>query len=50
MFEMPKPEFTPEFRELAVMRVKPGLTIGGVAREPGADSLVNGLLPAAGKP
>ena len=35
MFKMPKPEFTPEFRELAVKRVKSGLTIGAVARELG---------------
>jgi transposase len=33
MFKMPKAEFTPEFRELAVKRVKSGLTIGAVARE-----------------
>lgn len=35
MFKMPKPEFTAEFRELAVKRVKSGLTIGAVARELG---------------
>lgn len=35
MFKMPKPEFTPEFRELAVKRVKSGLTIGAVAGELG---------------
>ena len=35
MFKMPKPEFTPEFREMAVKRVKSGLTIGAVARELG---------------
>lgn len=35
MFKIPKPEFTPEFRELAVKRVKSGMTIGAVARELG---------------
>jgi hypothetical protein len=28
MFKMPKPEYTPEFRELAVKRVKSGQSIG----------------------
>lgn len=35
MFKIPKPEFTPEFRELAVKRVKSGLTVGAVAKELG---------------
>ena len=35
MFKMPKAEFTPEFRELAVKRVKSGMTIGAVAKELG---------------
>ena len=35
MFKIPKPEFTAEFRELAVKRVKTGMSIGGVARELG---------------
>ena len=35
MFKMPKPEYTPEFRELAVKRVNSGWTIGAVARELG---------------
>ena len=35
MLKMPKPEFTAEFRDLAVKRVKSGLTIGAVARELG---------------
>ena len=35
MFKMPKQEFTPEFRELAVKRVKSGMTIGAVAKELG---------------
>jgi transposase len=35
MFKIPKPEFTAEFKELAVKRVKSGLTIGAVARELG---------------
>jgi len=35
MFKMPKPEFTPEFRELTVKRVKSGMTIGAVAKELG---------------
>ncbi len=35
MFKMPKPEFTPKFRELAVKRVKSRMTIGVVSRELG---------------
>jgi len=35
MLKIPKPEYTPEFRELAVKRVKSGLTIGAVAKELG---------------
>jgi transposase-like protein len=32
---MPKPEFTPEFRQLALKRVKSGMTIRAVAQELG---------------
>jgi transposase len=35
MFKMPKAEYTAEFRELAVKRVKSGQGIGAVARELG---------------
>ena len=35
MFKIPKPEYTLEFRELAVKRVKSGMTIGAVAKELG---------------
>ena len=35
MFKIPNPEYTREFRELAVKRVKSGQTIGAVARELG---------------
>jgi len=35
MFKIPKQEYTPEFRELAVKRVKSGQNIGAVARELG---------------
>jgi transposase len=35
MFKIPKQEYTAEFKELAVKRVKSGLTIGAVARELG---------------
>ena len=33
--KIPKQEYTPEFRELAVKRVKAGLSIGAVAKELG---------------
>jgi transposase len=33
--KIPKPEYTPEFRELAVKRVKAGQSNGAVARELG---------------
>lgn len=33
--KIPKQEYTPEFRELAVKRVKEGLDIGAVPRELG---------------
>ena len=33
--KIPKPAFTPEFRELAVKRVKAGESVGGVAKELG---------------
>ena len=33
--KIPKQEYTPEFRELAVKRVKAGQTVGAVARELG---------------
>ncbi len=33
--KIPKQEYTPEFRELAVKRVKVGQTVGAVARELG---------------
>ena len=39
MFKIPKPEFTPESMELAVKRVKSGMTIGAVARELQASSI-----------
>ena len=35
MFKIPKPEYTPEFRELSVKRVKSGQSVGAVARELG---------------
>ena len=35
MYKLPKPEFTAEFRELAVKRVQTGMSIGAVARELG---------------
>ena len=35
MKKIPKQEYTPEFRELAVKRVKSGQTAGAVAKEPG---------------
>ena len=35
MKRKPKPEYTPEFRELAVKRVKAGQTAGAVAKELG---------------
>lgn len=35
MFKMPKQEYTAEFEELAVKRVKSGQDIGAVARDPG---------------
>lgn len=35
MKRIPKQEYTPEFRDLAVKRVKAGQSIGGVARELG---------------
>ncbi len=33
--KIPKQEYTPEFRELSVKRVKTGLSVGFVARELG---------------
>ena len=33
--KIPKPEYTTEFRELAVKRVKDGQTVGSVARDLG---------------
>jgi transposase len=35
MFKIPKQEYTPEFKELAVKRVKSGQSIGAVAKELG---------------
>ena len=35
MFKIPKQEFTAEFKELAVKRVKSGQSVGMVAREMG---------------
>ena len=35
MFKIPKPEYTAEFKELAVKRVKDGQGIGAVARDLG---------------
>jgi len=35
MFKMPKQEYTAEFKELAVKRVKSGETVGAVARDLG---------------
>ncbi|MBN8464308.1 MAG: hypothetical protein J0M01_16090 [Dechloromonas sp.] len=35
MFKIPKQEFTAEFKELAVKRVKSGQCVGMVTREPG---------------
>lgn len=35
MFKMPKPEYTAEFKELAVKRVKDGQGIGAVAKDLG---------------
>ncbi len=35
MRKIPKQEYTPEFRELAVKRVKSGQTVGAVAKELG---------------
>ena len=35
MRKIPKQEYTPEFRELAVKRVKAGQSVGAVARELG---------------
>lgn len=42
MFKIPKQEFTAEFKELAVKRVKSGQSVGTVARELG---LVEQTLP-----
>jgi transposase len=50
MFKMPKPEFTAEFKELAVKRVKSGVTIGAVARELGlVDQTLRNWVKAAGQ-
>jgi transposase len=35
MMKIPKQEYTPEFRELAVKRVKAGQTVGAIAKELG---------------
>ena len=35
MYKMPKQEYTPEFRELAVRRVTSGQGVGGVAKDLG---------------
>ena len=37
MFKIPKQEYTAEFKELAVKRVRSGRGIAAVARELGAD-------------
>jgi transposase len=48
MFKIPKPEYTPEFRELAVKRVKLGQSIGAVARELGlVDQTLRNWVKAA---
>jgi len=49
MFKIPKPEYTLEFRGLAVKRVKSGQSIGAVARELGlvAQTLRNWVKAAA---
>lgn len=50
MFKMPKPEFAAEFKELAVKRVKSGVTIGAVARELGlVDQTLRNWVKAAGQ-
>ena len=50
MFKIPKPEYTPEFRELAVKRVKSGQGIGAVARELGlVDQTLRNWVKAAGR-
>ena len=43
--KIPKPAFTPEFRDLAVKRVKAGETTGAVAKELGLveQTLRNGV-------
>jgi transposase-like protein len=47
--KIPKPAFTPEFRGLAVKRVKAGESVGGVAKELGLveQTLRNGVKTAA---
>lgn len=48
MFKIPNPEYTPEFRELAVKRVKSGQSVGAVARELGlVDQTLRNWVKAA---
>lgn len=49
MKKVPKQEYTAEFRELAVKRVKDGLTPGAAAKELGVNhqTLRNGIKAAA---
>lgn len=48
MFERPRPEFVPEFVELAVRRVKSEMTIGAVAAELGlVERTLHNLVKAA---
>ena len=48
MKKIPKQEYTPEFRDLAVKRVKAGQSIGAVARELGiSDQTLRNWVKAA---
>ena len=50
MFKIPKQEFTAEFKELAVKRVKSGQSVGLVARELGlVERTLRNWVKAAGR-
>ena len=50
MFKIPKQEFTAEFKELAVKRVKSGQSVGLVARELGlVEQTLRNWVKAAGR-
>jgi len=49
MFKIPKQEFTVEFMELAVKRVKSGQSVGMVARELGLEQTPRNWVKAANR-